>query len=182
MGGGERAERQRWDGMCEWGDDRWGPVAEWPSRNRATTNCTPHPSGYTTIGTEQRKISVDSFSKALCNDQMVQYVNIVLDRILEAWPSSSSNELTEKCLVFDGVIHTTFMEGHWKLGKGKEAIDNYQSLLQRGFKMTSATCNVLLETLFKHDKHKEAPPSFIGINAESYNVMVNQCFKEGKFQ
>jgi pentatricopeptide repeat protein len=73
-------------------------------------------------------------------------------------------------------------------------MESYQSLLDRGFKMTPATCNVLLETLFKHDKHKEArdlwetmmdnhtPPSFIGINAESYNVMVNQCFKEGKFQ
>jgi pentatricopeptide repeat protein len=73
-------------------------------------------------------------------------------------------------------------------------MDNYQSLLDRGFKMTPATCNVLLETLFKHGKHKEAndlwetmidnhtPPSFIGINAESYNVMVNQCFREGKFQ
>ncbi|KAL6640956.1 hypothetical protein ACP70R_019137 [Stipagrostis hirtigluma subsp. patula] len=104
------------------------------------------------------------------------------------------NELRERCLVYDGVVHTTFMEGYWKQGKDKEAMDNYQSLLDQKFKMTPATCNVLLETLFKHDKHKEAndlwetmidnhtPPSFIGINAESYNVMVNQCFKEGKFQ
>jgi len=30
------------------------------------------------------------------------------------------------------------------------------------------------------DNH--SPPSFIGINAESYNVMVNQCFREGKFK
>ncbi|GJN38075.1 hypothetical protein PR202_gb27084 [Eleusine coracana subsp. coracana] len=86
------------------------------------------------------------------------------------------------------------MEGYWKQGKDKEAMENYQSLLHKKFKMTPTTCNVLLETLFKHDKHKEAndlwetmmdnhtPPSFIGINAESYNVMVNQCFKEGKFQ
>jgi pentatricopeptide repeat protein len=86
------------------------------------------------------------------------------------------------------------MEGYWKQGKDKEAMDNYLSLLDWGFKMTPATCNILLETLFKHGKHKEAndlwetmidnhsPPSFIGINAESYNVMVNQCFREGKFE
>lgn len=85
------------------------------------------------------------------------------------------------------------MEGYWKKGMDKEAMENYESLLDRKFKMTPATCNVLLETLFKHDKLKEAndlwetmvdnhtPPSFIGINSESYNVMVNQCFKEGKF-
>ncbi|OEL16264.1 hypothetical protein BAE44_0022717, partial [Dichanthelium oligosanthes] len=34
-------------------------------------------------------------------------------------------ELTEKRLVFDGVVHTTFMEGYWKQGKDKEAMDNY---------------------------------------------------------
>ena len=42
-GGGERAERQRWDGMCECGDDRWGPIAGWTGRNSPATNCTPHP-------------------------------------------------------------------------------------------------------------------------------------------
>ena len=54
-GGGERAERQRWDGMCEWGDDRWGPVAGCglgeivlPQIARRT------PSGYTTIGNEEK--------------------------------------------------------------------------------------------------------------------------------
>ncbi|GJN22917.1 hypothetical protein PR202_gb10526 [Eleusine coracana subsp. coracana] len=104
------------------------------------------------------------------------------------------NELSEWCLVYDGAVHATFMEGYWKQGKDKEAMDNYRSLLDRGFKMTPATCNVLLETLFKHGKHKEAddlwetmidnhsPPTFIGINDESYSVMVNQCFKEGQFQ
>lgn len=55
-GGGERAEKgKRWDGMCEWGDDRWGPLARWPSGNRATRSCMPRTSGYTTIGTVQRK-------------------------------------------------------------------------------------------------------------------------------
>ncbi|CAO2190626.1 unnamed protein product [Urochloa humidicola] len=125
------------------------------------------------------------------------YNNLIAGYIdLDDWDKAFElfNELTEKCVVYDGVVHTTFMEGYWKQGKDKEAMDNYQSLLQRGFKMTPATCNVLLETLFKHGKHKEAndlwetmmdnhtPPSFIGINAESYSVMVNQCFKEGKFQ
>uniref|UniRef100_A0A0E0IUG0 Pentacotripeptide-repeat region of PRORP domain-containing protein n=2 Tax=Oryza nivara TaxID=4536 RepID=A0A0E0IUG0_ORYNI len=102
-------------------------------------------------------------------------------------------ELQGRCLVYDGVVHTSFMEGYWKKGMDKEAMENYQSLLDKKFRMTPATCNVLLETLFKHDKDKEAndlwetmidnhtPPSFIGINSESYNVMVNQCFKKCKF-
>ncbi|CAL4963231.1 unnamed protein product [Urochloa decumbens] len=138
----------------------------------------------------------EMISRGAGADSLV-YNNLIAGYIdLDDWDKAFElfNELTEKCVVYDGVVHTTFMEAYWKQGKDKEAMDNYQSLLQWGFKMTPATCNVLLQTLFKHGKHKEAidlwqtmmdnhtPPSFIGINAESYNVMVNQCFKEGKFQ
>ncbi|XP_047065217.1 pentatricopeptide repeat-containing protein At1g10270-like [Lolium rigidum] len=104
------------------------------------------------------------------------------------------DELREKAAVYDGVVHTSFMEGYWNKGMDREAMENYKSLLDRNFRMTPATCNVLLETLFEHGKRAEAndlwetmidnhtPPSFIGMNSESYNVMVNQCFKEGRFR
>jgi hypothetical protein len=61
--GGER-ERERWGGMCEWGDDRWGPVAvagvalSKYSTSTATKLHGAPPAGYTTIGTEQREVSV----------------------------------------------------------------------------------------------------------------------------
>ncbi|KAK3163334.1 hypothetical protein QOZ80_1AG0002250 [Eleusine coracana subsp. coracana] len=101
----------------------------------------------------------------------------------------------------DSVVYNNLIAGYIDLDDWDKAFELFNdlaercfSLLHKKFKMTPTTCNVLLETLFKHDKHKEAndlwetmmdnhtPPSFIGINAESYNVMVNQCFKEGKFQ
>ncbi|KAK8946886.1 Pentatricopeptide repeat-containing protein [Platanthera zijinensis] len=103
------------------------------------------------------------------------------------------NELREQCPVYDGVVHATLMEGYWKLGMDKEAMDCYQSLLDLRFRMHPATCNVLLETLLKHGKAADAqnlfdqmldehkPPVFMGINADTYNIMINHCFKEGKF-
>lgn len=103
------------------------------------------------------------------------------------------HELRERCLVYDGVVHATLMKGYWKLGTDKEAMECYQSLLDRQFRMHPATCNVLLETLLMHDKVTEAeqlfdlmldehkPPVFMGINAESYNIMINYCIKKGKF-
>ncbi|KAL0907889.1 hypothetical protein M5K25_022340 [Dendrobium thyrsiflorum] len=55
-----------------------------------------------------------------------------------------------------------------------------------------ATCNVLLETLLQHDKVTDAqklfdqmldehkPHVFMGINAETYNIMIKHFFKKGK--
>lgn len=103
------------------------------------------------------------------------------------------DELQERCLVYDGVVHATLMKGYWKLGMDKEAMECYQSLLDRQFRMHPFTCNVLLDTLLMHDKIIEAeqlfdqmldehkPPVFMGINAETYNIMINYCFKKGKF-
>ncbi|XP_020591428.1 pentatricopeptide repeat-containing protein At1g10270-like [Phalaenopsis equestris] len=103
------------------------------------------------------------------------------------------DELRERCQVYDGVVHATLMKGYWKLGMDKEAMECYQSLLDRQFRMHPATCNVLLETLLMHDKVTEAeqlfdqmldehkPPVFMGINAESYSIMINHCFNKGKF-
>ncbi|KAL0918851.1 hypothetical protein M5K25_010892 [Dendrobium thyrsiflorum] len=103
------------------------------------------------------------------------------------------DELRERCLVYDGVVHATLMKGYWNLGMDKEAMECYQSLLDRQFRMHPATCNVLLETLLQHDKVTDAeqlfdqmldehkPPVFMGINAETYNIMINHCFKKGKF-
>ncbi|KAG6515622.1 hypothetical protein ZIOFF_026051 [Zingiber officinale] len=103
------------------------------------------------------------------------------------------DELRDRCLVYDGIVHSTLMEAYFKQGMDKEAMDSYQSLLDRQFKMIPATCNVLIETLLKHNKLAEAeamfenmlnnhsPPGFTAINTDTYNLMVNQRFKEGKF-
>ncbi|KAL6184023.1 hypothetical protein ACLB2K_045430 [Fragaria x ananassa] len=103
------------------------------------------------------------------------------------------DELKERCLVYDGVVNATFMDWFFNKGQEKEAMDSYRSLLDRQFRMIPATCNVLLEVLLKHDKKKEAwalfeqmldnhtPPNFQAVNSETFNIMVNECFKLGKF-
>ncbi|XP_023546091.1 pentatricopeptide repeat-containing protein At1g10270-like [Cucurbita pepo subsp. pepo] len=103
------------------------------------------------------------------------------------------DELKERCLVYDGVVNATFMDWFFNKGKAKEAMESYKSLLDRQFKMIPATCNVLLEVLLKHGKKTEAwtlfdqmldnhtPPNFQAVNSDTFNIMVNECFKLGKF-
>ncbi|MED6138948.1 hypothetical protein PIB30_079272 [Stylosanthes scabra] len=103
------------------------------------------------------------------------------------------DELKERCLVYDGVVNATYMEWIFNQGRDKEAMDSYKSLLDREFRMTPATCNVLLEVLLKHGKATEAwalfdqmldnhtPPNFQAVNSDTFNIMVNECFKLGKF-
>ncbi|RZB58850.1 Pentatricopeptide repeat-containing protein isoform C [Glycine soja] len=103
-------------------------------------------------------------------------------------------ELKERCLVYDGVVNATFMEWFFGKGRDKEAMDSYRSLLDRQFRMTPATCNVLLEVLLKHSKSNEAwslfhlmldnhtPPNFQAVNSDTFNIMVNHCFKLGNFE
>ncbi|KAK9161975.1 hypothetical protein Syun_002877 [Stephania yunnanensis] len=102
------------------------------------------------------------------------------------------DELRERCLVYDGVVNATFMEWHFKRGEEKEAMDSYKGLLDRQFKMTPATCNVLLEVLIRNGKVAEAnalfehmldthtPPNFHALNSDTFNIMVNECFRLGK--
>ena len=73
-------------------------------------------------------------------------------------------------------------------------MESYKSLLDRQFKMVPATCNVLLEVLLKHGKKKvvlalfdstldnHTPPTFQAVNSETLKIMVNECFKPGKFE
>ncbi|GAB4849164.1 hypothetical protein Ancab_003974 [Ancistrocladus abbreviatus] len=103
------------------------------------------------------------------------------------------DELKERCLVYDGVVSATFMDWFFTKGRAKDAMESYKSLLDRQFKMTPATCNVLLEVLLKHDRKKEAwdlfefmldnhtPPNFQAVNSDTFSIMVNECFKLGKF-
>ncbi|KAL5075239.1 hypothetical protein RYX36_014223 [Vicia faba] len=102
------------------------------------------------------------------------------------------DELKERCLVYDGVVNATYMDWFFNQGRDKEAMDSYKSLMDRQFRMIPATCNVLLEVLLKHGKQKEAwelfdqmldnhtPPNFQAVNSDTFNVMVNECFKLGK--
>ncbi|KAL5131743.1 Pentatricopeptide repeat-containing protein [Glycine soja] len=104
------------------------------------------------------------------------------------------DELKERCLVYDGVVNATFMEWFFSKGRDKDAMDSYRSLLDRQFRMTPATCNVLLEALLNHSKTSEAwslfdnmldnhtPPNFQAVNSDSFNIMVNHCFKLGNFE
>ncbi|OMO66654.1 hypothetical protein CCACVL1_21027 [Corchorus capsularis] len=104
------------------------------------------------------------------------------------------DELKERCLVYDGVVNATFMEWWFNQGKVKEAMDSYKSLLDRKFKMPPPTCNTLLEVLLKHGRTKEAwalfddmldnhtPPNTQAVNSDTFNIMVNECFKLGNFE
>ncbi|XP_044489816.1 pentatricopeptide repeat-containing protein At1g10270-like [Mangifera indica] len=103
------------------------------------------------------------------------------------------DELRERCLVYDGVVNATYMEWWFKQGKEKEAMESYKSLLDRKFRMTPATCNTLLEVLLKWGKKVEAqilfeqmldnhqPPNIQAVNSDTFNIMVNECFKIGNF-
>uniref|UniRef100_A0A6N2K6E6 Pentacotripeptide-repeat region of PRORP domain-containing protein n=1 Tax=Salix viminalis TaxID=40686 RepID=A0A6N2K6E6_SALVM len=104
------------------------------------------------------------------------------------------NELKERCLVYDGVINATYMDWWFKQGKDKEAMESYKSWQERNFKVVPATCNTILEVLVKYGK-KEAswalfehmldnhtPPTHQGVNSDTFNTMVNECFKEGEFE
>ncbi|KAK6121236.1 hypothetical protein DH2020_045010 [Rehmannia glutinosa] len=76
-------------------------------------------------------------------------------------------------------------------GKPKEAMESYRDLMARNYRMVPATRNVLLETLLRHGKKKEAwdlfhdmlddhtPPTFQAVNSDTFNMMINELFKEG---
>ncbi|KAL3515759.1 hypothetical protein ACH5RR_022661 [Cinchona calisaya] len=101
-------------------------------------------------------------------------------------------ELQERCLVYDGVVSATFMDWFFKQGREKEAMEAYKYLMNKQFKMVPATCNVLLEVLVRHGKENEAwdlfdsmldnhtPPTFQAVNSDTFNIMVNECFRLGK--
>ncbi|KAK4769203.1 hypothetical protein SAY86_027353 [Trapa natans] len=104
------------------------------------------------------------------------------------------DELKERCLVYDGVVNATFMDWFFKQGREKEAMDSYKSLLDRQFRMVPATCNTLIEVLLRHGKKVEAwamfdqmldnhtPPNFQAVNSDTFNLMVNECFKNGQLE
>ncbi|KAL0454509.1 UNVERIFIED_CONTAM: Pentatricopeptide repeat-containing protein [Sesamum latifolium] len=104
------------------------------------------------------------------------------------------DELKERCTVYDGVVNATFMDWFFNQGKPKEAMESYRDLMARNYRMVPATRNVLLETLLRHGKKKEAwdlfhdmlddhtPPTFQAVNSDTFNMMVNECFKEGKVE
>ncbi|KAI9157656.1 hypothetical protein LWI28_025859 [Acer negundo] len=103
------------------------------------------------------------------------------------------DELKERCVVYDGVVNATFMEWWFNQGKENEAMESYKSLLDKNFRMIPATCNVLLEVLLMYGKKAEAwalfaqmldnhqTPTVQAVNSETFNIMVNECFKLGKF-
>ncbi|XP_068654996.1 pentatricopeptide repeat-containing protein At1g10270-like [Aristolochia californica] len=99
------------------------------------------------------------------------------------------DELKERCVVYDGVVHATLMEAYFQKGMEKEAIDSYEELLGRQFNLNVVTCNTLLVVLMKFGKMNDALAlfdhmltankhlAFIGVNTDSYNLMVNEYFR-----
>ncbi|KAL2522651.1 pentatricopeptide repeat-containing protein [Forsythia ovata] len=55
-----------------------------------------------------------------------------------------------------GVVNATFMDWFFNQGKPKEAMESYRDLMDRNYRMVPAARNVLLETLLRHDRKKEA--------------------------
>ncbi|KAK2993050.1 hypothetical protein RJ640_024924 [Escallonia rubra] len=136
----------------------------------------------------------EMLNKALGADSIV-YDNLIrgylnLDNLEKAY--EFFDELRERCQVYDGAVHATFMDWFFSKGREKDAMDSYKSLLDKGFRMVPPTCNVLLETLLKHGKKVEAealfdhmlgdhtPPTFNALNSDTFNIMVNECFRLGK--
>ncbi|KAK3018489.1 hypothetical protein RJ639_003574 [Escallonia herrerae] len=136
----------------------------------------------------------EMLNKALGADSIV-YDNLIrgylnLDNLEKAY--EFFDELRERCQVYDGAVHATFMDWFFSKGREKDAMDSYRSLLDKGFRMVPPTCNVLLETLLKHGKKVEAealfdhmlgdhtPPTFNALNSDTFNIMVNECFRLGK--
>jgi pentatricopeptide repeat protein len=94
-----------------------------------------------------------------------------------------------------GVVYATFMDWFFNQGKMKEAMESYKSWLDRPIdRIVPETYNVLLEVLLKHGKEKEAwelfdsmlhrhfPPYTEAVNSDTFNIMVNECFKLGKIE
>ncbi|GAB2283878.1 Pentatricopeptide repeat-containing protein At1g10270 [Dionaea muscipula] len=137
----------------------------------------------------------EMLNKGLGADSLVY--NNLIKGFLELGNLDKANELFDelkgRCLVYDGVVSATFMDWFFNQGRDKDAMESYKYLLDRQFKMTPATCNVLLEVLLKHDRKKEAwdlfesmldnhtPPTVQAVNSETFSIMVNECFKLGKF-
>ncbi|CAI8592759.1 unnamed protein product [Vicia faba] len=106
--------------------------------------------------------------------------------------STDNSELKERCLVYDSVVNTTYMDGFFNQGRDNEGMDSYKLFMDCQFRMLPATSNVLLEVFLKHGKQKEAwelfdqmldnhtPPNFQAVNFDTLNAMVNECFKLGK--
>ncbi|KAG6780132.1 hypothetical protein POTOM_012986 [Populus tomentosa] len=104
------------------------------------------------------------------------------------------DELKERCLVYDGVINATFMDWWFKQGKDKEAMGSYKSWQDKNFKVVPATCNTILEVLVRYGKKEAAcalfehmldnhtPPTHQAVNSDTFNIMVNECFKEAGFE
>lgn len=122
------------------------------------------------------------------NNLILGFLNLGnLDKAIELF-----DELKERCSVYDGVVTATFMDWFFKNGRDKEAMDYYRDLLGKEFKMVPATCNVLLETLLRHERTTEAwalfdtmldrhtPPTFQGVNSETFSIMVNEHCRIGK--
>ncbi|KAL0694496.1 hypothetical protein Bca4012_061676 [Brassica carinata] len=138
----------------------------------------------------------EMMSKGLAADS-VAYSNLIrgfldlgeLDKADEFF-----DELKSKCTVYDGIVNATFMEYWFERGKDKEAMEAYRSLLDEKFRMYPHTGNVLLEVFLKYGKKAEAwalfdemldnhtPPSILSVNSETVSIMVNECFKMGRFE
>lgn len=136
----------------------------------------------------------EMLSKGHGADSLV-YNNLILG-FLELGNLEKANELfdelKERCLVYDGIVSGTFMEWFFKQGKEREAMEAYKYLLSREFRMVPPTCNVLLEILLRYGRKVEAealfnkmlddhtPPTVQAVNSDTFNIMVNECFKEGR--
>ncbi|GAB2278190.1 Pentatricopeptide repeat-containing protein At1g10270 [Dionaea muscipula] len=137
----------------------------------------------------------EMLNKGLGADSLVY--NNLIKGFLDLGNLDKANELFDelkgRCLVYDGVVSATFMDWFFNQGREKEAMESYKYLLDRQFRMTPATCNVLLEVLLRHDRKKEAwdlfdsmldnhtPPTVQAVNSETFSIMVNECFKLGKY-
>ncbi|KAL0703772.1 hypothetical protein Bca4012_070197 [Brassica carinata] len=138
----------------------------------------------------------EMLSKGLAADSMV-YSNLIrgfldlgeLDKANEFF-----DELKSKCTVYDGIVNATFMEYWFEKREDEEAMECYRSLLDKKFRMYPHTGNVLLEVFLKYGKKSEAwdlfnemldnhtPPNILSVNSETVSIMVNECFKMGKFE
>jgi len=91
-----------------------------------------------------------------------------------------------------GVVSAPYMHWFFEQGRDDEAMECYNSLLNRKCMLRPETCNILLGLLLKFGKKTEAwdlfhnmldnhtPPTFHGVNSDTFIMMVYECLQLGK--
>ncbi|KEH23217.1 putative tetratricopeptide-like helical domain-containing protein [Medicago truncatula] len=124
------------------------------------------------------------------------YANII-SACIQLGNVDKANELIDELKrwcpnYYIGDVSVTYIHWFFEQERDKEAMECYNSLLNRKCMMRPKTCNMLLEILLRFGKKTEAwdlfhgmldnhtPPTFHAVNSDTFILMVDECLKLGK--